>query len=175
MIEILKLKRESFPQNAAIISLLEGERFNQLQLSLLVLLLERQDDNESGALKSFAHQALEQSLIELVKATPQCDDMSPAQYLELKQQLTTSLITGCWFGELFSSELRRDYRSPWLDILYGIDELAIYALLQKQLQQLEQQPEKLIRWLDTKIENLVDALEYSRKSALAVTPYWHTN
>jgi len=173
LIELLRLKRERFPTVESVISQLQSGSFNKLQLQLLELLINPVASSEQPNLHKFAYLALEQSLKDLISATPECDAMSASQYLALNQYLTKSLITGCWFGGLYSKEMRKEYRSPWLDILHGIDELAIYALLQRQLQQLEQQPDKLIRWLECKIDNLVDVLEHSRKVAISVNPYWH--
>lgn len=172
LIDLLRLKRESFPTEEQVIEQLQSFEFNSLQLELLALLIEKKESITQESIVSFSHQALEQGLQSLIAETPQCDSMSADQYLELKPYLNKSLLAGVWFGNLYDEESRKDYRSPWLDILHGIDELAIFALLQNQLQQLEEQPEKLIRWLDGKIENLLDALEYSRKAALSVEPYW---
>lgn len=173
LIELLRLKRERFPTVESVVTQLQSEPFNRLQLQLLELLIDPVPSSEQPSLNEFAHLALEQSLKDLISATPECNAMTVPQYLALNEHLMKSLITGCWFGGLYSKEMRKEYRSPWLDILHGIDELAIYALLQRQLQQLEQQPDKLIRWLDSKIENLVDVLEHSRKVAISVSPYWH--
>ncbi len=172
LIELLRLKRGNFPAEEVVIKQLQGVEFNKLQLDLLVLIIDRNEPKAQINVKQFAYNILEQSLRELVSAIPESVSMSATQYLSLKPYLTNSLLAGVWFGGLYDEELRKDYRSPWLDILQGIDELAIFKLLQNQLQQLEDQPDKLIRWLDSKIEHLVEAIEYSRNSAVSVEPYW---
>lgn len=173
LLEILRIKRDSFPNEQEIKSLIQGRAFNFLQMTLLKLLIIKPKSEVLSDIRSFASEALESSLKELKVATVQQSALTSEQYLALREQLNKSLVTGSWFGGLYSRELRDEYRSPWIDILQGIDELAIFALLQKKLQQLDEQPEKLIRWLDGKIENLLDALEHSRKVAISVTPYWH--
>lgn len=173
LIDLLRLKRDSFPTEEAVVNQLQSADFNILQLDLLALFIARKEPAEQEELNQFSYDALEQGLESLIAETPNSESMSAEQYLALKPYLNKSLLAGIWFGSLYDEELRADYRSPWLDILQGIDELAIFSLLQNQLQQLEEQPEKLIGWLNRKIEHLVDALDHSRKVALSVEPYWH--
>lgn len=172
LIELLRLKRDSFPNEKVIKQQLQDVDFNTVQLDLLALIIEERKTNDDTDCSLLAFDSLEQGLNELIHAMPDNEVFSAAQYLELKPFLSKTLLTGSWFGGLYDESVRKEYRNPWLDILHGIDELEIFALLQRQLQQLEAQPEKLIAWLDGKIENLVDALEYSRKVATSVTPYW---
>jgi len=171
LIALLKLKRDSFPTEQDMIVKLQSEKFNRLQANLLQLLLEGRSSIDLPKLSEFAYQALEANLQQLIAISAQ-QSMSLTQYLELKPLLEMSLLSGSWFGALYNMNERQEYRGPWLDILHGIDELAIFALLQRQLQQLEEQPQKVIAWLDSKIENLLMAIEHSREIAIEITPYW---
>ena len=56
--------------------------------------------------------------------------------------------------------------------LNGIEELATLNLLQQQLNGIEQSSQKLNRWLNTKVDNLLQVINQSYQAAVKVEPYW---
>lgn len=173
--ETLKLERSRFPSEQKITELLLGEQANLLQLALLELVINPEPkSHQVQPLSEFSVAQLEKSLTNLIAATPKCSSMTAEQQLAILLTLRESMLTGSWFGNLFPIEARSEYRRPWLDILLGIEELATLALLKHQLTALEQQSDKLVDWLESKIDNLVDAINASRDIAITIAPYWRT-
>jgi len=180
----LKLEKRRFPDIEHVIELIHSPRFNQLQLSLLKVLLDddlinsnknTHDDKASAnreELILFAQYWLDKNLTELVSLISRQKALDSELFLAQNKPLIRSLLTGSWFGDLFDKEQRLDFRNPWLDIKQGISELQTLWVLQQQLQTLDETPKKLINWQSSKVDNLLLALEQSKTMALSLTPYW---
>lgn len=154
--------------------LFHSDAFNDMQLSMLqMILIETPYTDNIPELSDFAPSWLSIHLKNLVTALSSQQSLTTADYLENHRLLTRSLLTGAWFGLLFNSEKRNEFRGPWLDLHQGIDELATLQLLKDHLQDAtEEPPIKLINWLDNKLDNLVCALGHSKDAALSLSPYW---
>lgn len=184
LIEQLKLEKRRFPSQEQVKELLQSKRFNLLQLKLLKMLLagEKQLSLPSDNLPSifkFCSKTLEISLLDVEDEMPEAEQLPAEQYLSLKKILNRSLLTGSWCGQVYDDKARHEYRAPWLDILHGITELETLTMLRNQLLQLQaieaqEQPEKLLNWLDVKIENLLHALDASKQMAVQLPPYWRS-
>lgn len=176
LIEQLKLEKRRFPEAESVINIFNTERFNLLLLSLLEILMPNGDKFIENAddtnLRAFAIHRLTTSLDELTTVMPEALSLTSEQYLEQSSLLNASLHTGKWLGNLFDREERNKYRAPWLDIREGITELQVLWIIQQQLQMLPEQPKKLVNWQNSKVENLLLALDHSRKSAMSIVPYW---
>ncbi len=189
LIQKLNLEKRLYPSDEEMIHLFHSERFNQLQLSLLQLLLDQRALSEQNwpqeqTLCDFAQQQLSLSLQHLTEGVSALhsvrQDSKSAYYLALYPLLIRSLLTGSWFASLFNStagdakldEQLLSYRRPWLDVKHGISELQALALLQKQLLTLQGDKDKLLIWLTAKIDNLLVAIEHSSGNALSIKPYW---
>ena len=180
----LNLEKRRFPDAEHVVELIHSKRFNQLQLSLLKLLLEEDkierltDKNSKPAhssvqsLSLFAQNWLDINLSNLVSVLSNNKNMTSEQYLSHNKLLIRSLLTGSWFGDLFDKTQRLEFRHPWLDIKQGISELQTLWILQQQLQTLDEAPKKLVNWQNSKVENLLIALDHSRNMALSLVPYW---
>ncbi|WNC67908.1 CYTH domain-containing protein [Thalassotalea nanhaiensis] len=154
--------------------LLHSEAFNLLQLSMLEFIVndleEKQHETE---LLDLAPSWLSLNLGTLDKAIHHDKPLTVDEYIEKHHLIIRSLLTGSWFGGLYNVDKRMDFRGPWLDIHLGIDELETLTLLKDHLQQSsEEVPQKLICWLDDKVENLLCALEHCKAAALNLQPYW---
>ncbi len=176
LITQIKMEKRQLPNAEQVTTLMHSRRFNQLQLSLLKLLLDLQTTEElvestNDNLMAFAQQSLTDSLADLVKVM-QSAALTSDQYLLARRQLHRSLLTGSWVGSLFEQEQRLEFRAPWLDLQQGISELQALWIIQQQLKKLEEQPEKLCKWQDSKVENLLLALGHSKDNALSMSPYW---
>ena len=182
LVKQLKLEERRFPSTEQVLEMLMSSRFNQLQLSVLQMILAgekglKATSEHNQSIFSFCASALEKSLNALADDISFESSISAEQYLSYKRILNRSLLTGSWCGQLFDDKARADYRAPWLDIMHGITELETLCMLKQQLLQLqavEDQPEKLVNWLECKIENLLTALDASRQMALVVPPYWRS-
>ncbi|XPF93723.1 CYTH domain-containing protein [Colwellia sp. RE-S-Sl-9] len=176
LITELKLEKRRFPNIDEVKQVFHSQRFNQLQLTILKLLMPNQKLFSSSAaninILTFATNQLSKSLDDLVKAMPEAKSLTSEQYLEQSPLLNISLHTGIWFAGLFNEEERSKYRAPWLDIREGITELQVLWLIQQQLQRLPEQPAKLMNWQKSKVDNLLHALDHSKHSAMSLVPYW---
>jgi len=188
----LKKQQEQFPDEQDIVELFHSERFNLMQLSLLELLLSDQSASVGDGIKqesitSFAQDKLNFALKNISNEMLKLDQLSHSEacdrYIDMHGLLVRSLLTGSWFSALFIKQNNKtegakqtvNYRRPWLDIKQGISELQTLKLLQQQLHVMQYSDNKVLAWLDNKVENLVQAVEQSRLKALSVTPYWHGN
>ncbi|KGJ89014.1 inorganic triphosphatase [Colwellia psychrerythraea] len=180
----LQLTQNRYPSESQVLALLHSERFNNLLLSLLILLLERNRANtkespSDPSLVDFAVQQLTNGTQvlnnELVKLTQPLGCSSTKLYLTAHSSLIRALLTTSWFSGLFAeleSEQVKKFSMPWLDIKQGISELQSLNLLQEQLVHLPTPEIKLSNWLTSKSENLIIALDQSSAKALTMKPYW---
>jgi len=184
LITKLQLTKARYPSESQVLALLHSERFNNLQVNLLSLLLKRHSDNRAtvlnyASLTDFATNHLNANTkaltSELARLTePQCS-LSIERYLTAHSLLIRALATTSWFCCLFTepqSELIKRYNMPWLDVKQGISELQSLSLLLQQLVHLPNPEKKLALWLTNKSENLIMALDQSRSKALTMKPYW---
>ena len=184
LITKLQLAQQRYPNESQVLAILHSERFNNLQLNLLSLLLKRNsaDTNKtenSSSLFEFATKHLTHSSralsCELAKLQETPSASSSELYLTAHSLLIRALLTTSWFGGLVSgseSDMVSRFSMPWLDIKQGISELQSLSLLQQQLRHLPVSEPKLAQWLTNKSENLITALDQSRAKALTMKPYW---
>ena len=184
LITKLQLRQSRYPREPQILALLHSERFNNLQINLLSLLLKRNSDDtlkidSSSSLIEFAAKHLTSSTKalsdELAKLQKPQGSTSIDLYLTAHSLLIRALLTTSWFSCLFTepeSDNVKRFNMPWLDIKQGIVELQSLSLLQQQLVYLPKEEKKLTLWLANKSENLITALDQSRAKALTMKPYW---
>jgi len=188
LITKLQLERKLFPSINEVVMLFHSERFNRLQLSLVdylfnvpkVITKEEQVKATQQTLKEFAQTKLSSTLKQITCEI--CDvEVSPTaeasdKYIHIHGLLVRSLLTGSWFSSLFGEVNDQQqiitYRRPWLDIKQGIGELQTLRLLQQQLMLLQHSEDKLMVWLNVKVENLLLAMQQSKLTALNRIPYW---
>jgi triphosphatase len=140
LITKLQLTQARYPSESQVLALLHSERFNNLQVNLLALLLTRHSDNTStirnhSSLVDFAinhlntsTKSLSSELERLIE--PQCS-LSIERYLTAHSLLIRALATTSWFSCLFTepqNELIKRYNMPWLDVKQGISELQSLSL-----------------------------------------------
>ncbi|GAA5130175.1 CYTH and CHAD domain-containing protein [Thalassotalea piscium] len=176
LIEQLRIEKQRFPEPADVIALIHGERFNQLQLSLVELVISKAEQvfiPYTGEInyREYATEKLSASLHDL-KSVLSEDSVTIDQYLGVRKLVRRSLLTGGWFGLLFDAKLCNQFRRPWLDLQQGLGELRSLSIIHQQLKRLEDAPNKLISWQQSKLDNLLMALEHSRLSATSQQPYW---
>lgn len=176
LIEQLRIEKQRFPEPSHVIELIHGERFNAIQLSLLELIYSKAEQvftPLTGEInyRQYAQEKLSLSLNDLLSVLPK-ENLTIEQYLALRKRVKRSLLTGGWFGLLFDVQLRDQFRMPWLDIQQGLSELQSLWIIHQQLERLENVPEKLIVWHQSKLDNLLLALEHSRQNAMTQQPYW---
>lgn len=105
LVEELKLEKRRFPDINDVKAVFHSQRFNQLQLSILNMLMPNKklftESIKKTNLRTFATQQLTKTLNQLVEAMPQGASLTSEQYLEQTPLLNASLHTGIWFGGLF--------------------------------------------------------------------------
>lgn len=184
LITKLALAQNRYPSESQVLALLHSERFNNLQLSLLMLLLKSNAAN--GKAKQNLPLLVEYAAMHLTNSTkvlseelailPQPHGSSSTElYLTIHSLLIRALLTTSWFSCLFcetKNEQAQRFSMPWLDIKQGISELQSLNLLQAQLLHLPQPEIKLSNWLTSKTDNLITALDQSSAKALSMKPYW---
>ncbi|WP_019028428.1 inorganic triphosphatase [Colwellia piezophila] len=189
LISKLGLGQSSYPSETQVLAILHSERFNNLQLDLLVLLLKKnsideQDESNLPSLVKFSEKHLANSingLIHELTKLPQSEGFESAQYSSTKHYLTAhgllirALLTTSWFGCLFvvqENKTVKKFTAPWFDIKQGISELQSLHVLQQKLLHLPKPEKKLALWLANKSENLITALDQSKAKAITMKPYW---
>lgn len=182
LIQQLKLEKRRFPDFQMTNELLHCERFNQLQLAMLKLVVfseqhpQLTSDVKSISFRTFAQQHMDSSLKELtdVMQTLTIDD--PVLFLEQRSLLHRCLLTGNWFGFLFEQELRHQFRAPWLDMQQGLRELQSLWIIKQQFEKLDieddAQNSKVLSWQQSKVDNLMLALSHTKDAALMMPAYW---
>jgi len=184
LINKLQLVQRRYPSESQVIALLHSERFNNLQLSLLSLLLRTENTTVlnreiAQPLRAFSAYQLTNSANtlnnELKKLQATAGGATVELYLTTNGLLIRALLTASWFSTLFKepvNALVKKFNTPWLDIKQGISELQSITLLQQQLVQLPNPDKKLASWLADKSDNLITALDQSKARALSMKPYW---
>ncbi|QTH70814.1 CYTH domain-containing protein [Pseudoalteromonas xiamenensis] len=157
-------------------------RYNRLLLALTRFLLERtwrKTWNQKAVIAAekpiveVAAQLFERDWQQLKQMVLEDKSFNSNDYLQLKPHLENTMLNGNCLGSLFDKEDRRIFRTPWLDILYGVYELQTLSYL-KQLcvGHGDEQLEEIQKWLEQKANFLVTAMEQSRVASLDNTPYW---
>ncbi|MEW6982393.1 inorganic triphosphatase [Colwelliaceae bacterium 6471] len=176
LVSQLKLEKRRMPDVQHVIEFIHSTRFNELQLMLLQLVVSRPTiDDFNGherELLAFSKTWLDKSLQDLYEVMSGEGPLSSEQYVNNRKLLNRSLLTGSWFGNLYDKNERLEFRNPWLDLKQGMSELQTLYLLHQQLELLDEQPQKLVNWQASKVENLLAVLDISRQNALSITPYW---
>jgi len=182
LIEQLKLEKRQIPNVNLVIELLHSERFNLLQTQLLELIVSGvgsdwfKETQIHDSLVIFAKEKLSENLTLLTQKMSLSSSTIAEHYIENRQFLRRCLLTGNWFGGLFEAKLREQFRDPWLDLLLGIRELQSLLIIRQQLERFENLADdsngKLLKWQHGKVENLMVAIEQSKRAALSVPPYW---
>ncbi|REL32034.1 CYTH domain-containing protein [Thalassotalea euphylliae] len=174
LVSTLKIERSQFPSEEAIQQELMSATFNLLQLHLLKYVLEPvvKPVDKTRSLSEHAKTKLSTNLTAIKDVCGNKLQLSAQEYLVIQKHLFSSLHTGSWFGALYEQGSRTEYRRTWLDVFNGIEELATLNLLQQQLNGIEQSSQKLNRWLNTKVDNLLQVINQSYQAAVKVEPYW---
>lgn len=183
LLKQLKTEKETFPTCDDVAPLFFSREATELQLDILALIFnELVDAKRSEALDEpcqslveFADKSQQQSMIDVFEVFPQAQPLTAKQYISNHMHLTRSLLTGEWVGNLYDDDERAEFRNSWLDVQQGIEELETLSIISEQLKyvELEQGDQsKLLRWLDGKVDSLVQVMEQSREMAMRSSPYW---
>ena len=174
LVSTLKIERSQFPSEEVIQQELMSAKFNLLQLHLLQFIVDPvvKPVEKTRSLTEHAKSKLTSNLTAIKEICGNKMQLSAQEYLVIQQHLFSSLHTGSWFGGLYEQTSRIEYRRTWLDVFHGIEELATLNLLQQQLNAIEQSSQKLNRWLNTKVDNLLQVINQSYQAAVKVEPYW---
>ncbi|MCL2913888.1 CYTH domain-containing protein [Shewanella corallii] len=161
-----------FDFTAKLHSLQRMPQYGQLQLAMVRLLLDLQKGLvvlPQVSLKAMADKMQEASWQSILELMPPTQSLSDTDYLSAIEQLDEAILVGFAYGELYDAQSRDSFRAPWGDLVNGIRTLGSYNLLDEYSHQLELD---LSDWLTNKKDSLLLALDFSRKSAQAMTPYW---
>ncbi|EKE83701.1 inorganic triphosphatase [Idiomarina xiamenensis] len=153
----------------------------QLVLLNLAWLLQQQPQTEAmqEALSGWATNLLRDDWQRVLTLVERDEELRAEHYLKLLPTLQHSLQLGVCFGQLFDSELRDEFRAPWLDMVRGIREISALNILRDEIkaqaehhQNDSEQIDKLLNWQEEQLESLMYALERSRRAALKREAYW---
>lgn len=183
LLQVIKSQRASHSTLKKSKALFVSSEYNVLLLNLIRFVVEQQwlsfADEQSHqaaqtAVNDLAFQSLEHDWQEVQQLLPRDSVLSAEDYLAQQVLLNRNLMTGVCFANLYSEERRQEFRSPWVDLAMGMDELSTLLLL-KQVASTVASDElhKLERWLEQRIESLLIAMEQSRAQGLKTLPYWH--
>ena len=124
----------------------------------------------------FAQEALTASWHELEAVFSLDAPLDANGYLELQPTLLRNLFSGTCLSALYSQERRDIFRLPWLDVLQGMDDLAllvpIHELVENDAELDDADKAQIVKWLRRKEESLLYAMLQSRQISLGLEPYW---
>ena len=162
--------------------LFHSSRYNKLLLALTRWLLDkgwRQEWSQRSVsvaelpIKEVASAAFEKDWEKLQSELPEGKDLCTQDYLKLRSLLDCALMSGNCLGSLYDKEIRQAFRTPWIDIAYGIYELETLAYLKLLCERQDSSElEEIKSWLVKKADFLVQAMEQSRRVSLSSMPYW---
>ncbi|CCQ09471.1 Adenylate cyclase [Pseudoalteromonas luteoviolacea B = ATCC 29581] len=180
--QVIRDLQDVQPSITDIQDLFHCSRYNLLVLSLTRWLLDkawRKSWNQKAAVTAeraiidIAGELFERDWQQLKQMLKSEGSFKSVDYLNLKQHLENTMLNGNCLSTLYDKEDRRAFRTPWIDILYGVYELQTLSYL-KQLcvGQGDEQLEEIRTWLEQKANFLVTAMEQSRIASLENSPYW---
>jgi triphosphatase len=174
--------RQQRPRIATIKAIFQSPRYNNLILDLTTFLVDRKwrqtwsAGQEQAAQKKvidIAAMLFEKDWQEMNTLFPVNYVFTAKDYLAQKQHLQRNLLSGACLGSLFSKQSRDEFRSPWFDIIEGIDELSTLDYLRQLCEQQESDDLLQIQtWLGQKTDNLLAAMAQSRCVTQKQAPYW---
>jgi len=160
--------------------LLKTERYNLVMLNMSQWLylkewrehiVENDRDNLTIPIIEFAKKQLDHMLKELKR------DLGPKIELDIKgyskqvSHLRRALDTGLFFGSLFDTQKRINYRKPWTEITDGIRQIQMHQYI-AELQKSEHSQEEIEQWLTEHNEPQLQLLQQKRVEAFKMNPYW---
>jgi triphosphatase len=160
--------------------LLATQRYNLMMLNMSEWLyfkewrnhIPEKDRTElSMPIIDFARKQLDHMLKELKRDLGPKVELGYKDYFVLIPKIRRALDTGLFFGGLFDSQKRINYRKPWLEIIEGIRELQMNEYI-FQLQLETHSREETESWLNKRNAPVLAAIEQTRKSAFKSLPYW---
>ena len=147
--------------------------YGRLQVHLVDLLTQIADGqvsiNKDIDLRHFANKMQENSWQRILDIMPLENELSSSDYLSVAKALDDSIFVGVAYGGLYPEKSRDQFRAPWQDLALGIRTLAAYRQL-KQISEIAYLD--ISAWLENKEQSLVQAMEFSRRSAMQSEPYW---
>ncbi|QUJ67869.1 inorganic triphosphatase [Photobacterium sp. GJ3] len=183
LVKMLKAQHKDLPDSEAVLRLFNSSRYCNLLLNLSNWLLsrgwqpfldEKARDKLAASAKSFADNSLAKAWEELGEAFSEKRSLSRADYLDQQPRLLRNLVGGLCFASLYDAERREAFRSPWLDILQGMEDLKQLEpirVLQPEFDD-EDDRKQIDKWLHRKEDSLLHAMDQSRQIGLTQQPYW---
>lgn len=170
-VALVKLQQLNIIEQAE--ALLGDICYGRLQVHLVDLLMQLNDGkviiDKALDLRSFADKIQENSWQRILDVMPRDNELSSSDYLSVAKALDDSIFVGVAYGGLYSEKSRDQFRAPWQDLALGIRTLAAY----RQLKMISETAYLDISgWLENKEQSLVQAMEFSRRSAMLNEPYW---
>ncbi|MFT5789163.1 MAG: triphosphatase [Shewanella sp.] len=173
LVDIANAKLQQIDIPAHFEALLDDICYGRLQVHLVDLLMQISLGNvvidKTLGLKQFADELQEKSWQKILDVMPLNNDLGSSDYLAVAKALDNSIFVGVAYGQLYSDKSRDQFRAPWQDLALGIRTLAAYRQLREisELAYID-----ISDWLENKEQSLVQAMEFSRRSAMQNEPYW---
>ncbi|MGB1297628.1 MAG: inorganic triphosphatase [Psychrobium sp.] len=183
VVELLATEQATMPNVANLIELFNSSQHTALVSRLMQWLffkpwqqqpLPSLEKFQTKLLRKKAASLLDNDWTLIQQSLPIDSDMTYQDYLSQRFNLQHNLQVGLCVGEMFEESERLKFRAPWLDIIYGIDQLLQFDPIKQLLRSAKLVDEEgtTKKWLARKEESLLHAMEQSRKQALKLTPYW---
>ncbi|MDX2321138.1 MAG: CYTH domain-containing protein [Moritella sp.] len=171
----LQALQNRFVDFTAIDGLFNSPRYAGIMLSLSQLLSHGLSGVklDTANVLAFANIHLQKSWQSVLDSVLSAPVLSADDYLAVQAKLKQNLLIGLCFSHHYAADCRDKFRLPWLDILQGIDDLAVLQILMGvATQQSEAIATQINKILIRKQRSLLDALEQTRLQALTMRPYW---
>ena len=147
----------------------------QLELCHMLQLGEwRQQSAVTQALNAQVGDWLEHTWKQVKQGLCQTESQGVEFWLQQQVLLRDTLLRGILLANSYGQEVTQTFRTPWLNMLDGIEELQLLTTLSREATQAEEAySDTVSQWCQQKIDNLLPLLAESRLQALAIVPYWH--
>jgi triphosphatase len=178
----LRLMQNEYSDESQVIELLHSERFNNLQLDLLSLLLNKSNESQGRGvqvLSGFAAEQLTKDTNALSNGLAKLPIIKSASskelYLAVNESINKAILTSSWFSCLFTdsdSNRVKEFNTSLLELKREISELQLVRLLGQQRVNLPTSEKTIVDWLRGRDEQLIIRFEQSRGEYLSMKPYW---
>ena len=179
IINKLKQQKNELPDAQSVTTLLTSTRYCQFILNFTQWLIQLEkhtfSSEKENNIKQFSEKVLDNAWQQICTALTDSNHFSVQQFLAYQGLLESSLLTGLSVGNIFSTEQSDQFRSPWLDVKHGLDELSMLNLIDEIADEEEDDTlqGECLKWIRRKEDSLLHALQQSKQLALLKPVYWH--
>jgi len=175
----IELQKSKLPNHLQISEIFTSTRYCQFVLSFTQWLIQFEKTsfsiNSSNNINLFSSNHLDSAWGQVSVALKNSNNLTVEQLLSYQGALESNLLIGLSLGNVFSKQKSDSFRSPWLDIKEGLNELSMLNVITEIAHDEESNTtqHEYFKWIKRKENSLLNALQQSKQQALIKDVYWH--